>query len=95
MLCYHADSDCSQSRAFNWATPQSEWGCWRTAVTLGLTSELSTNPAGRDSIASDKYIDLGSVPTPCGNPLFLVRLPAHNRWIATGAVRVIGDEDAQ
>ena len=39
--------------------------------------------------------NLGSVPTPCGNPLFLVRLPANNRWIATGAVRVIGDEDAQ
>jgi hypothetical protein len=39
--------------------------------------------------------NLGSVPTPCANPLFLVRLPANNRWIATGAVRVIGDEDAQ
>ena len=39
--------------------------------------------------------NLGSVPTPCANPLFLVRLPAApGRWIATGAVRVIGDEDA-
>ena len=40
--------------------------------------------------------NLGSVPpTPCANPLFLVRLPATpGRWIATGAVRVIGDEDA-
>jgi hypothetical protein len=35
--------------------------------------------------------NLGSVPTPCANPLFLVRLPANNRWIAAGAVRVIGD----
>jgi hypothetical protein len=39
--------------------------------------------------------NLGSVPTPCTNPLFLVRLPANNRWIATGAVRVIGTENAQ
>ncbi len=38
--------------------------------------------------------NLGSVPTQCANPLFLVRLPA-GRWIATGAVRVIGDEDAK
>jgi len=39
--------------------------------------------------------NLGSVPAPCANPLFLVRLPAApGRWIATGAVRVIGDEDA-
>jgi hypothetical protein len=38
--------------------------------------------------------NLGSIPpTPCANPLFLVRLPA-GRWIATGAVRVIGDEDS-
>jgi len=39
--------------------------------------------------------NLGSVPTPCANPLFLVRLPANNRWIATGAVRMIGDEDSR
>lgn len=38
---------------------------------------------------------LGGVLTPCANPLFLVRLPAApGRWIATGAVRVIGDEDS-
>lgn len=37
--------------------------------------------------------NLGSIPTPCANPLFLVRL-VNNRWIATGAVRVIGDEGA-
>ena len=38
--------------------------------------------------------NLGSVATPCANPLFLVRLPAApGLWIATGAVRVIGDED--
>jgi hypothetical protein len=35
--------------------------------------------------------NLGSVPTPCANPLFLVRLLANNRWIAAGAVRIIGD----
>jgi hypothetical protein len=36
--------------------------------------------------------NLGTVPIPCANPLFLVRLPANNRWIATGAVRVIGNQ---
>ena len=29
---------------------------------------------------------LGSIPA-CANPLFLVRVPANNSWIATGAVR--------
>jgi hypothetical protein len=29
---------------------------------------------------------LGSVPA-CANPLFLIRIPANNSWIATGAVR--------
>jgi hypothetical protein len=38
--------------------------------------------------------NLGSVPTPCTNPVFLVRL-VNNRWIATGAVRVIGDKGAE
>lgn len=38
---------------------------------------------------------LGTLPNPCGNPLFLVRLATNNRWIATGAVRVIGNENAQ
>ena len=36
--------------------------------------------------------NLGSVSTPCSNPLFLLRLSANNRWIAAGAVRVIGNE---
>jgi hypothetical protein len=39
--------------------------------------------------------NLGTVPTPCANPLFLVRILPSNRWIATGAVRVIGDDDAK
>ena len=42
--------------------------------------------------------NIGSVPSPCSNPLFLVRigpdLPgANQRWIATGAVRISGDQD--
>ena len=40
---------------------------------------------------------IGAVPSPCGNPLFLIRIAAPagaaGRWIATGAVRVIGDDD--
>jgi hypothetical protein len=38
--------------------------------------------------------NLGNVPSPCANPLFLIRLGAAapgDRWIATGAVRVGGD----
>jgi hypothetical protein len=31
---------------------------------------------------------LGSVPA-CANPLFLIRIPANDSWIATGAVRVL------
>lgn len=30
---------------------------------------------------------LASVPSSCANPLFLVRVPQNNSWIATGAVR--------
>lgn len=42
--------------------------------------------------------NIGTVPAPCDNPLFLVRigpdLPAANeRWLATGAVRVFGGQD--
>lgn len=32
--------------------------------------------------------NLGSVPA-CANPLFLIRVPANDSWIATGAVRVM------
>ena len=32
--------------------------------------------------------NLGSVPA-CANPLFLIRVPANDSWIATGAVRVL------
>jgi hypothetical protein len=31
---------------------------------------------------------LGSVPA-CSNPLFLIRIPSNDSWIATGAVRVL------
>jgi hypothetical protein len=31
----------------------------------------------------------GALPSVCGNPLFLIRVPVKNVWIATGAVRVI------
>jgi hypothetical protein len=40
---------------------------------------------------------LALVPSPCGNPLFLIRVAAPagaaGRWIATGAIRVFGDDD--
>jgi hypothetical protein len=32
--------------------------------------------------------NLGSVPA-CANPLFLIRVPSNDSWIATGAVRVL------
>jgi hypothetical protein len=32
------------------------------------------------------------LPSPCSNPLFLIRIPA-DRWIATGAVRTMGGEE--
>lgn len=35
--------------------------------------------------------NLGSLPSPCANPLFLIRLPGNNRWIATGVVRLIAE----
>ncbi len=37
--------------------------------------------------------NLGSVPSPCANPLFLVRVAPANVWIATGAVRNARTED--
>jgi hypothetical protein len=40
---------------------------------------------------------LGVVPSPCNNPLFLIRIAAPagfaGRWIATGAVRFVGGDD--
>ena len=39
--------------------------------------------------------NLGSVPSPCSNPLFLVRIVANGRWIATGAVRTAGGENTR
>lgn len=37
--------------------------------------------------------NLASVPSPCANPLFLVRVVPGNAWIATGAVRSTRTED--
>ena len=44
------------------------------------------------------YGNIGNVPSTCTNPVFLIRIgpdlpDAEQRWIATGAVRVSGDED--
>jgi hypothetical protein len=37
-----------------------------------------------------------SIPAPCSNPLFLIRVPAFGgRWIATGAARAISDNNGQ
>jgi hypothetical protein len=37
-----------------------------------------------------------SIPAPCSNPLFLIRVPAFGgRWIANGALRVISDNNGQ
>jgi|SRR3954464_11825940 hypothetical protein len=60
---------------------------------------LTTNPVALSSRGDAEFSGtIGAVPSPCANPLFLVRigpdLPgANQRWIATGAVRVNGDED--
>jgi hypothetical protein len=39
--------------------------------------------------------DLGSVPSPCSNPLFLIRIVPAGRWVATGAVRIAGGENTR
>jgi len=67
----------------------------------GTTDEaiLTTAPVPLSSTGDAEFSgNIGSVPSTCANPLFLVRigpdLPAANqRWIATGAVRVSGAED--
>lgn len=30
--------------------------------------------------------NLGTIPSPCATPLFLIRIPANDHWVATGAV---------
>ena len=67
----------------------------------GTTDEaiLTTTPVPLSSTGDAEFSgNIGTVPSPCANPLFLIRigpdLPAANeRWIATGAVRVSGDGD--
>jgi hypothetical protein len=59
---------------------------------------FTTSPVPLSSTGDAEFSgNIGSVPS-CSNPLFLVRigpdLPgANQRWIATGAVRVTGNED--
>jgi hypothetical protein len=52
------------------------------------TAAVPLSPEGNAHFAGD----LGTVPTPCSNPLFLIRISsataANNRWIATGEVRI-------
>ena len=67
----------------------------------GTTDEaiLTTAPVPLSSTGDAEFSgNIGNVPSPCANPLFLVRigpdLPrAGQRWIATGAVRISGDQD--
>jgi len=67
----------------------------------GTDSEaiLTTSPVPLSSTGDAEFTgNIGTVPSPCANPVFLIRigpdLPAANeRWIATGAVRVSGNED--
>jgi hypothetical protein len=67
----------------------------------GTTDEaiLTTAPVPLSSTGDAEFSgNIGSVPSPCANPLFLVRIgpdfpAAGQRWIATGAVRISGDQD--
>ena len=67
----------------------------------GTTDEaiLTTVPVPLSSTGDAEFAgNIGNVPSPCANPLFLVRigpdLPrAGQRWIATGAVRFGGDRE--
>jgi len=60
---------------------------------------LTTAPVPLSATGDAEFSgNIGTVPSPCTNPVFLIRigpdLPAANeRWIATGAVRVSGDQD--
>ena len=60
---------------------------------------LTTAPVPLSSRGNAEFSgNIGNVPSPCANPLFLIRigpdLPgAGQRWIATGAVRSSGDGD--
>lgn len=50
------------------------------------TATVPLSPQGDAAFAGN----LGTVPSPCGNPLFLVRIAANGHWVATGAVRLGG-----
>ena len=60
---------------------------------------LTSSPVPLSSTGDAEFSgNIGTVPSPCANPLFLIRigpdLPgANQRWIATGAVLILGDED--
>lgn len=60
------------------------------------TAEVKLSPQGDAHFRGD----ITGVPSPCANPLFLVRIGpsfpaagAVGRWLATGAVRTAGDSD--
>jgi hypothetical protein len=55
-----------------------------TAQAVLDTATVPLSPQGDAQLQGS----LGSVPSPCSNPLFLIRIPA-GRWIATGAVRIM------
>ena len=74
-----------------------------------VEASLVCNPGGDELILTSAPVPLsatgdavfagniGSVPSPCANPLFLIRIgpdfpAAGERWIATGAVRIGGDQ---
>ena len=59
---------------------------------------LTTDPVTLSATGDAEFSgNIGNVPSPCANPLFLIRigpdLPgANQRWIATGAVRTSGTQ---
>lgn len=62
--------------------------------TILNTAEVRLNPQGD----ADFRGEISGIPNPCANPLFLIRIgpsfpvaAAVGRWLATGAVRTIGD----
>ena len=60
-------------------------GTTAQAILDGAAVPLS---AGGDAHFSG---NIGSVPSPCSAPVFLIRIVPVDRWIATGAVRIGGE----
>lgn len=78
-----------------------------------VTGTLVCNPGATDQVVRDTAEvrlseqgdahfrgEIGGLPAPCANPVFLVRIgpsftvpAAVGRWLATGAVRTAGDRD--